>query len=407
MKQGHFFTTIIASVFAMFIIAYMCVQVWRWAYNPVQTVSAVYTETEDSIELNGFVVRDEKLISASAAGVLEMIVDEGERAGKGDIIAAVYADNNALENHRKVDEIDKRIQQLNMLIHQGNEMVDIETADRAVSEQTRVLMEMTQTNSFSDLNSAVEELKNDTLSREYIYQDKSGLNQVISELKNERKKHSAAATIKKRIYAPDAGYFSHRTDGYENVFLNSEVENWTPSIVDELLKKEAVLSSDDSVIGKVVSDYKWKYVALISEEEAEYIGKTSRVKLKFDSGSYPEVDATVEKVSEAENGKVLIVFECTKHISDFTVARFLSAQLVLKTYSGLKVPREALRVNEEGENGVFCLIDSQVKFKPVEPIFEKDSYYIVAYDSANTKSLLLYDEIIIAAKELENRKVLK
>lgn len=407
MKQGHLFTTIIASVFAVFIIAYMCVQVWRWAYNPVQTVSAVYTETEDSIELNGFVVRDESLISASAAGVLEMIVDEGERAGKGDIIAAVYADNNALENHKKVNEIDGRIQQLNMLVHQGNEMVDIETADRAVIEQTSVLMEMVQTNSFSDLAATVEELKNNTLSREYIYQDKSGLNEVINQLKNERKKYSSAAQIKKRIYAPAAGYFSHGIDGYENVFSYSDVESWTPNTVDELMKKDVIASSDNGVIGKVVSDYKWKYVAIISKEDAERIGKTSRVKLKFDNGSYPEVDATIERISEEQDGKVLIVLECTKHISDFTVSRFLSAQLVLKTYSGLKVPREALRVNEEGENGVFCLIDSQVKFKPVEPIFEKDSYYIVDYDSANTKSLLLYDEIIVAAKELENRKVLK
>ena len=66
-----------------------------------------------------------------------------------------------------------------------------------------------------------------------------------------------------------------------------------------------------------------------------------------------------------------------------------------------------MRVNDEGEQGVYCLIDSQVKFKPVEPVFEKDSYYIVKYDSADTKSLLLYDEIVVSAKELEDRKMVK
>ena len=71
------------------------------------------------------------------------------------------------------------------------------------------------------------------------------------------------------------------------------------------------------------------------------------------------------------------------------------------------MPREALRVDENGDRGVYCLIESQVKFKKVEPIFEKDSYYIVYYDSADTKSLLLYDEIVINAKDLENRKVVK
>ena len=32
------------------------------------------------------------------------------------------------------------------------------------------------------------------------------------------------------------------------------------------------------------------------------------------------------------------------------------------------------QVNEDGEKGVYCLIDSQVKFKPVDTIFEKDGY---------------------------------
>ncbi len=407
MKQGHFLTTIIASVFALFIIAYMGMQIWRWAYNPVQTVSAVYIETDDVVELNGFIVRDEKVVSAAASGSLEMVVNEGERAGKGDIIAAVYANDKALENHRRVTEIDGRIAQLNELINQGNELMDIQTADKAVAEYTQTLMDMTQRNSLSNLSSAVDELKNKTLSREYIYRDKSGLDEVINGLRDERKQYAASAKIQKRVYAPCAGYFSHNVDGYENVFLYSGVNDWTPSYVDEILKKEVVGNADGSVIGKVVSDYTWKYVALISEEQAEYIGERTKVKLKFDSGNYPLVDAEIERVSPPEDGKVLIVIKCTKHISDFTIPRFLNAQLVLKTYSGLKVPREALRVDEEGNNGVFCLIDSQVKFKPVETVFEKDSYYIVEYDSANTKSLLLYDEIIVAAKELENRKVLK
>jgi len=407
MKQGHFLTTIIASVFAMFIMFYIGVQIWRWAYNPVQTVSAVYVETQDSIELNGFIVRDEKVISTSTSGALEMVVNEGERAGKGDIIAAVYANQSALENHKKVNELDARISQLNSLINQGNELVDIDTADAAVVEYTQALMEMVQTNSFSDVESAIEQLKNKTLSREYIYRDKSGLNQVINELKEERKGYATTAKSQKRIYAPDAGYFSHGVDGYENVFTYNEMNNWTPSQVEALISKDTVDTLNDGVIGKVVSDYKWNYVAVIESDQAKYLDNISKVKLKFDNSSYPEVDAVISRVSEEENGKILLVLECTKHISDFTMPRFLSAQLVLKNYSGLKVPREALRVNEEGTSGVYCLIDSQVKFKPVEPIFEKDSYYIVDYDTSDTKSLLLYDEIIVAAKELENRKVLK
>ena len=131
------------------------------------------------------------------------------------------------------------------------------------------------------------------------------------------------------------------------------------------------------------------------------------MKLKFQDKTLPDVSAKVVRISEPEGENVLVLFECNTHISDFTKVRKVTASAVIKTYSGLKVPREALRVDDEGQNGVYCLVESQVKFKPVEILFEKDSYYIAEYDSNDTKSLLLYDEIVISAKNLEHKKVIK
>ena len=101
------------------------------------------------------------------------------------------------------------------------------------------------------------------------------------------------------------------------------------------------------------------------------------------------------------------MFECNTHIGNFTKARKIVAQAVIRTYSGLRVPREALRVDDNGQNGVYCLVDSQVKFKPIEIIFEKDIYYVTKYNAADTKSLLLYDQIVVSAKNLENKKIVK
>jgi len=129
--------------------------------------------------------------------------------------------------------------------------------------------------------------------------------------------------------------------------------------------------------------------------------------LKFQDKALPDVEGELVRITDKENGKVLVVFECNTHIGDFTKVRNTTALAVVKTYVGLKVPREALRVDEEGNNGVYCLIDSQVKFKKIQIIFEKDSYYIAAYDSSDTKSLLLYDEIVVSAKNLENKKIIK
>ena len=51
MKQSNFITRLISVIFALFIVTYMGYQVWRTLYKPVQTVSAVYIETEKTIAL--------------------------------------------------------------------------------------------------------------------------------------------------------------------------------------------------------------------------------------------------------------------------------------------------------------------------------------------------------------------
>ena len=152
---------------------------------------------------------------------------------------------------------------------------------------------------------------------------------------------------------------------------------------------------------------KWYFAAVIDDETSQRMKVGNSMALKFQDKTLPDVTARVERISEPEDGNVLVVFQCNTHISDFTKARRATVSAVIRTYSGLKVPREALRVDDSGRNGVYCLVESQVKFKPIEILFEKDSYYISEYDSSDTKSLLLYDDIIVSAKNLEHRKVIK
>ena len=172
--------------------------------------------------------------------------------------------------------------------------------------------------------------------------------------------------------------------------------------------------SPENAIGKIVSDSKWYFAAVLSEEDIKALKQDSKlldeegktVTLKFDDKKLPDVSAKIIKKTKAENGKVLLVMECATNIADFTKVRDVEADIVVETYSGLRVPQKSLRVNE-GNEGVYCLIDSQVKFKRIEKLFEKEGYAIVKYDTSDTKSLLLYDEIVVSGKELTNKKIVK
>ena len=406
MKRENSISKAITVVLGLALIGYIGYQVYRTFYKPVRTVSAVYAEVDDVIEIDGVVVRDEFIFSRNyGSGVLEVKMYEGERVGNGNTVAVVYANEAAAEKSRKADELTLQIERMMALYSQSAENYDIDVANDRISDAAITLLTLREEGVSGRVGTSVEELRLRVLEREYIYRDKAELLNVIDALRAEREKLGAGGGIVKRIYSPSAGYFSQHTDGYESSLTVDLALNGS---MQEIVEKTGNYAEGDSgAVGKLVKTNKWYLVSVIPEESAKRLSLGKYMTLKFADKSLPTVEAKLVRITEPEDGKVLTVFCCDTHIADFAKVRKVSADAVVKTYSGLKVPREALRVNEDGQNGVYCLIDSQVKFKPVDIIFEKDSYYISRYDSSDTSSLLLYDEIVISAKNLENKKIVK
>lgn len=406
MKQGHVFGKIIYALFAVFVIVYIIGMAWNAMYNPVKTVTAVHIAAEDSIATEGFIVRNERLVSGTYSGVVEMQIAEGERAAKGDVVAYIYSNQGVLDKVHKRKELSERIARLEMLANQGNEVVDLKSVDNSIVKMSEELIEYYQNNDASRMYTSIENLKNKTLSREYVYRDRSDLKTVIDGLKKER---TAIGNVSanKAIYAPVPGYYSGQSDGYEAVLSCDKIEELTPAEFKRIDESISMNSQNDGTLGKIISEFYWYYTAILNTEDAEFLREGKSATISFEGAMYPRVKSVVEWISAPQDGKVCVAFRVDEQIGKFTLARKLPAEIVVNTYEGLKVPREALRMNEDGVQGVYCLIDSQVKFKPVKTIFEKDSYYIVEYDSSDTKGLLLYDEIVVSAKELEHKKMVK
>lgn len=408
MKQDHLLIRIISVFFAVFIIAYIGVQIWRHFYHPIETVTAVYGEVEESILLEGTVVREEHILHAGDTGSLQISAAEGERVGRGDLVASIYADDEAIRVNQSIQELDERIEKLQMIAAQGTALVDIETVDKAIVETMGSLLTYVEQDRVEHGAGAAESLKSRILSREYIHRDKTELIETIARLKSERAQlEKKMGSARKRIFADTAGFFSREVDGYETVFSRTQLADMTPENYKDLCETISVAPQDDNIIGKIITDYVWSYVTFVPKEEVERFRLGRSVTMKFEDVSYPTVAGMIAQITPDEEGNALVVIDCSVHIADFTLPRKLRAEVVLRKYSGLRIPREALRINEEDQTGVYCRIDAQVKFKPVKTIYETNEYYLVSYDSSDTKGLLLYDEVVVSAKGLEDRKIIK
>ena len=63
---------------------------------------------------------------------------------------------------------------------------------------------------------------------------------------------------------------------------------------------------------------------------------------------------TVYSVGEIQNGEMVVVFRSSQNDSKVEDLRQESGRLIFQSDEGLRIPKEALRVNEDGETGGVC-----------------------------------------------------
>jgi len=120
-----------------------------------------------------------------------------------------------------------------------------------------------------------------------------------------------------------------------------------------------------------------------------------------------DLNVTVQSISDEEKDRAVVVFRGNTYLPQLTLLRRQSADIVRSTLTGIRIPKEAVKVNGEGQTGVYCVVGMVARFKPVTVIWSGDDF---ALAQANTDSdvtrLRAGDRVIIAAAGLEDGKVI-
>ena len=205
-----------------------------------------------------------------------------------------------------------------------------------------------------------------------------------------------------------SGTYSAVADGYESVLTPEVLETMTPSQL-----SSAAPQSVSTTVGKLIQGSAWYFAANVNEKDAASLKENSRLTLRMASGVGFDLPVTLTRISAAENGKCLIVLKSTRYLSYMTLLREQNAELIISAYDGLRVPKNALRVDENGVSGVYCLVGRVAYFKPVSIVYQGSDYCLVepgTIEAATESQKSLYtlrpnDEVIVSAGELYNGKV--
>ena len=131
-----------------------------------------------------------------------------------------------------------------------------------------------------------------------------------------------------------------------------------------------------------------------------------RIDVNFAHDFYSTVRMKVERVSPSEEERCILVLSSESYIQNAVSARTETADLIFADRSGLRVPKTAIYVNDEGKSGVYVLEGAEAAWKSIEILYDDGDCFIVTLDKSSTKNLWPEDEIILTTGEIFNGKVM-
>ena len=417
MKNSSFGTKCLLLAVTLGVLAYFGIQGLQYLGDPLTTTLAYNYQVEEGMDLSGYVVRREQVLADEASGLLRLQRSEGEKVGAGGTVALVYADQASLDRQREIDELSGRIEQLQFAQEAS---LGSEVSLKLDAQIMRSLLDYRAELAAGRLDNAEEhetELKSLVLKRDYTYSDTEDLSGQIAELQSQLKELKAqAASSVRAVKAPVSGVYSAVVDGYETVLTPGLLADMTPSQLNAVQADETLTSQT----GKLILGDSWYYAVTMSADQAKALRDSGgTMTLRFAKGVEQDQTVTLYAVGPEEQGRVVVTFRGAYNMTQVTLLRRQSAQLIWRTVAGIRVPNEALRaantkVDQEGNRttveslGVYCVVGMEARFKPVEVLYSGDGFVLVRSTAASDQESLRLrpgDEIIISAKDLYDGKV--
>lgn len=435
MKQGTYINRAVMLLLFLALAAYLGVYAWQSLRDPyTSTLCYAYT-VDDAAETTGWVVRQEVLLGEELlpeqSGLVDILPQEGERVAAGETVAVVYRDAEALERKSQIRQLTLELEQLEYSLRQDSGGGDTARLDKDILAAIVALRGNTAAEDFSRLEESSMELKSLVFRRGYTYSNNAesveGIQAMIREVSARLNAlRSASGQETTRLRAPVPGLYSGQVDGLENLLTPEGVGALAPSDLDRL-RPDAAADSPGRV-GRLITGSRWYFAAPLSEADAARLTKGKQVTVRFSRDFTGDVPMLVERIGPPEKGRVAVVLSSTRSLSQVTLLRRQTVELIFDSADGIRVPKTALRVEETSvtdrdtgaqtplrQTGVYAVVGAQAEWKPVSILAEEEDFFLVEpapfQNERNTsetkKALRAGDEIILNAENLYDGKVVK
>ena len=384
--------------------------------SEIDTFAAGITTETRSLYYNGYVFRDETVLTAENDGVVDYHVSDGTKVTKGQRLATVYEDGT-IAGQNELYRIDEQIAVLEQSTGEALSGLDIGEVKATVSESYGMLVNMLASGETGGLahradrflvsmNQLKELTQKESEDPSFVSREKS-----LAELRKRREEILTEAGAARDYTADQSGYFYRETDGFESYFTLEAARNLSVGSFSRLTsgERKAAATHVEGAYGKLCTNTEWMLVLPAKLSEKTYFEVGSAYLGCFEENNRAEIPLTlVNALDDEENSRVLLVFVADRMPEHFSFDRTQSVRIEVDSVSGIYVPKNVIQ-RVDGYRGVYILRGSVVYFRCVEIVHEGSDYYLVkanVEDEEEYAYLKVNDLIILNGKNLFDGRVL-
>ncbi len=374
------------------VVLYIGYSLFESRTDPLQTVLAVEHTVDSTYEVEGWILREETVLSGYGEDV-SVQAAEGEKLGAGQHFALRYTAPETLALVSELEGLQQEQAQIQQVLAGTGGETD------SAANAARQLAAAVARRQFASLDAL------ELAASAYVLGtggDPAVLEASLTEI-DARIRELEALVAEQIIWldTPSAGIYSSMTDGYEHL-TPGNIRGLTPDGLRQYMSGGRVTRTD--AIGKLVDGGRWYFAAVLEAQVAQSLVGREEIAAEFPRYFEGEVRLTPQWVGDAVDGKCVVLFSSVEKLTAMLSARQAQGSLILRSCSGIRLPKEAVWQDDSGsQRFVYILEGLQARRVNVTVLEEYGKFYYIQTGEELRRGM----EVISQARGLYDGKVVQ
>lgn len=406
-KVGSFIIIVILCYLFLF---------FRWVYGNNIATDFIRTDTlEDSINTDGFIVRDEEVLKSPIDGECINEVGEGEKIPANFRIATVLS-NSSVKLLDNIKDLDLRIikAQKEKSDNQDFFSEDVVKIEEDIQQKIKLLVVESNSNSLGNTKQLREEINNMIEKKASIVGSKSTSDVFLNDLKKQKQTLQDQIDVNTReITSITSGIISYNVDGYEEQLNPKAIKALTPKVLEEI---KGIEQSNNSInknvlagkpFAKIIKGFDYYILVPVNSQKVKDLKANDNINIRINDIN-KIILGILTNISDEVDGEKVLTVKIDRNMSDTAGLRKINIDLIKTSFSGLKVPLKSLEdLDLSNMKAKIVLVKANyAAIKEVKVVGKNEESAIIENLENTDSGIALYDMYVVNPENIKEGQLI-